>query len=215
MKKRKILLFTLVCTLALSSVMAACADVVGRTQDGYIHRYTAENGQDIFFVSTEENPQILTDTDVNFDGHPDLAIVTSMGVSNTFYTFYLWDGSKYVYPQCMTDGIANYELVDGKYVVSHSNDGWAGALFKDQICVWKGSALEALRTMVSEEETVTEVDGSVTRTTTNSERLHVTLWETDKESGEQHVLWERTYDPVPEDDASYEEMTQKLWEGLK
>ena len=30
---------------------AGGAEVVGRTADGYIHRYTADNGQEIYFAS--------------------------------------------------------------------------------------------------------------------------------------------------------------------
>ena len=145
-------LCSMVLVLCLLLPCVANAEIVGRTADGYIHRYVADNGQEIYFVSNTEEALVETDADVNFDGHPDLAVVTAMGASNAFYEFYLWNGSEYVYAERQTDDIVNYELVDGKYLVSRSNDGSAGLLFHVQICVWEGNALKTIRTMVSEEE---------------------------------------------------------------
>ncbi len=68
--------------LVLALPCAGGAEVVGRTADGYIHRYTADNGQEIYFASTAEETLVDTDQDVNFDGHPDLAVVTVLGASN-------------------------------------------------------------------------------------------------------------------------------------
>ena len=61
--------------------VTASAEIVGKTADGWIHRYIADNGQEIYFVSTGEEALVETDADVNFDGHPDLEVtfVTEAG----------------------------------------------------------------------------------------------------------------------------------------
>ena len=200
--------------ITMCLAFTASAEVVGRTADGYIHRYTADNGQEIYFVSTEEEPPVSYD-DVNFDGHPDLVLVTILGASNAYHEFYLWNGSEYEYAEHEAHDIVNYELVDGKYLLSRSNDGSAGALFHAQICVWDGPVLKSIRTMVSEEETSIVWEGRIGTQRTNLDRLHVTVWETESLEGEATVLWEKTYEPFPENPAAFEEMEARLWEGLR
>ncbi len=204
----------LVIALLLALPFGSLAEVVGRTADGYIQRYTADNGQEIYFVSTTEEALVETDTDVNFDGHPDLAVVTTLGASNAWYEFYLWNGSEYEYAERWTGDIINYYLAGGKYLVSQSNDGSAGMLFHAEICVWDGNVLKTLRTMVSEEETVTDWVGNVMTTTVNLNRLHVVLRGTDATAEDSDILWEKTYEPFPEDASVFEEINAHLWEGL-
>lgn len=209
--QRVLLLLAMVMILALPCM--AGAEIVGRTADGYIHRYTADNGQEIYFVSLEKEPMIKYE-DVNFDGHPDLALIVALGVSNARYEFYLWKGSKYEYAERWTEDIVNYELVDGKYLVSHRDDGSAGLLFRTEICAWEGNVLKTLRTMVSEEETDIQWEGRIMTKTTNLDRLHVTLWETDGLAGAAEVLWDKTYAPLPDEPAFFEEVESHLWDGL-
>ena len=210
--QRILLLLALVLILALPCV--AGAEVVGRTAEGYIHRYTADNGQEIYFVSLEEEPLVRYD-DVNFDGHPDLAVIVALGASNVRYEFYLWDDSEYVYAERWTGDIVNYELVDGKYLVSRRADGSAGLLFHAEICAWDGPVLKTIRRMVSEEEMSITWEGRVRTETLDLDRLHVTLWETEGLAGAAEVLWEKTYAPLPEDPAFFEEVDAHLWEGLR
>ena len=208
-------LLILSATAVLLLPCVAGAEIVGRTADGYIHRYVADNGQEIYFVSNTEEALVETDVDVNFDGHPDLAVVTAMGASNAFYEFYLWNGSEYVYAERQTDDIVNYELVDGKYLVSRSNDGSAGLLFHTQICVWEENTLKSIRTMVSEEEITFDWSESTIIQITNMDRLHVTLWGVNSLAGEADKLWEKTYSPMPEDIAFFEEIETQLWNGIR
>ena len=204
----------LAAVLLLAMPCIAGAEIVGRCTDGYIHRYTADNGQEIYFVSTEEQPFVSYD-DVNFDGHPDLAVVTVLGASNAWHEFYLWNGSGYEYAELDAGDIINYELADGRYVVSRSNDGNAGLLFHAQICVWEGNTLKVIRTMVSEEETSIVWEGKIGTQTTNLDRLHVVVWEVDGLAGAAEVLWEKTYEPLPEEPGALEEMNAQLWRGLR
>ena len=200
--------------LLLALPCVAGAEIVGRTAEGYIHRYTADNGQEIYFVSLEEDAMVRYD-DVNFDGHPDLAVTVALGASNARYEFYLWNGSEYAYAECWTGDIFNYALVDGKYLVSHRNDGRAGLLFCTEICVWEDNVLKTRRTMVSEEETDIQWEGRVMTQTTNLDRLHVILRETDGLAGAANVLWEKTYAPPSDDSGFFEEVNARLWEGLR
>ena len=62
----------------------------------------------------------------------------------------------------------NYFLVDGKYVVSQSNDGNAGLLSRTEICVWEGDVLKTIRTMVSEEEVSIQWEGRIMTDTTKN-----------------------------------------------
>ena len=215
MKNRRFLRALLLLALAVLLLpLSAGAEVVGRTADGFIHRYVADNGQEIYFVSNMEEALVETDADVNFDGHPDLAVVTAMGASNAYYEFYLWNGSEYEYAERWTGDIVNYWLQGGKYLVSRSNDGSAGMLFHSQICVWDGNTLKAVRTMTAEEETLTEWDDDMMITAVHFDRLHVTLRGSGEAGEEPEILWEKTYDPFPEDAAVFDEMEARLWEGL-
>ena len=162
----------------------------------------------------EKEPPVRYE-DVNFDGHPDLVMVTALGASNAYYEFYLWNGSEYEYAEHWIDDIINYELVDGQYLVSRSNDGNAGTLFHAEICVWDGNVLKSIRTIVSEEETSIVWEGRIGTQTTNLDRLHVTVWEADSLVGEATVLWEKTYEPFPENQAALDEMEAHLWDGLR
>lgn len=209
--QRILMIFALALVLALPC--AAGAEIVGRAGDGFIHRYTADNGQDVYFVSNTEEAMVTYD-DVNFDGHPDLAVITALGASNAWYEFYLWNGSAYEYAEHWAADIINYELVDGKYLVSRSNDGSAGMLFHTAVCVWDGNVLKTLRTMVSEEESQTVWEGRTMTQTTNLDRLHVILRASESLAGADEVLWEKTYDPLPEDGSFLEEAHAHLWEGL-
>ncbi|MBQ9325865.1 MAG: hypothetical protein IJ246_08845 [Clostridia bacterium] len=214
MKVKGFILLSAIFMITMCLAITASAEIVGKTADGYIHRYMADNGQEIYFVSIEEEALVKYD-DVNFDGHPDLTMVTALGASNAYYEFYLWNGSEYEYAEHWTDDIINYELVDGQYLVSRSNDGSAGALFHAEICVWDGNVLKSIRTMVAEEETSIVWEGNIETQTTNFDRLHVTVWEADSLAGEATVLWEKTYEPFPENPAVFDEMEAHLWEGLR
>ncbi len=216
MMKSKLTAGLLAVLMALTALLPAMAgaEIIGRPADGYMHRYVADNGQEICFVSSSEEALVETDADVNFDGYPDLAVVTSLGASNAWYEFYLWEDGKYVFAERETDSSINYSLAGGKYLVSWSNDGSAGLLFHAQVCRWDGNVLKLVRAMTSEEETVTTWEGDTMTTTMHTDRLHVTVWE-NAADGTQVIRWEKTYSPLPEDAAAFDEMDAHLWEGLE
>ena len=80
---KRLILLTLL--FALLSVNAA-AEIVGTTpQLENIHRYTAPNGQEIYYISREEEWATVQQADVNFDGHDDLVFLITQGASNGFF----------------------------------------------------------------------------------------------------------------------------------
>ena len=83
MKAKGFILLSAILMITMCLAVTASAEIVGRTADGYIHRYTADNGQEIYFVSIEKEPPVRYE-DVNFDGHPDLVMVTALGASNAY-----------------------------------------------------------------------------------------------------------------------------------
>ena len=127
---------------------------MGSFREEKVCRYTAPNGQVLYFTTETETPFVRLE-DVNFDGVEDIVIVTAVGATNAFYEFFVWDGSQYVWAEHwqMEYGLCNYQLDPRGYVVCYGHNGLAGALFEEIIFCWEGTALRPLRRMVSEEKT--------------------------------------------------------------
>ena len=88
--------FCLLALLLLMTIAPVRAEIIGQTTENeYIHRLIADNGQELCFVSGEKDP-CLSYTDVNFDGINDVVILTQRGASNFVYQFFISDGEQYV-----------------------------------------------------------------------------------------------------------------------
>lgn len=68
--------------------------VVGVSGDEFIWQFQADNGQNIYFTSREADPFIQYQ-DINFDGIPDLTILTTRGASNFFYKLFVFSNNHY------------------------------------------------------------------------------------------------------------------------
>ncbi len=196
---------------------SAHAAVVGRTGDDYIHQYTADNGQTIFFVSMLQEPTVAYQ-DVNFDGRKDIVVCTARGATNYFVEFFVWGEGQYVlarHPD--VDGLVNYYVHPESGIVStHASHGGAGGLHDICLFRWAGTNLEIIRRAVSRELEVFEMNGDTFTNTTYTNILDVKVHDyTTGESGGT-VLWERTI-PVGEDAYRdfYTEEIEALWQGLK
>lgn len=123
---RRIFRFLPVLLLSLLFLTPAHAEIVGQTlTDDYIHRVVADNGQTLYFVSSEEAP-VLYYEDVNFDGLNDAVVLTTRGASNFFYQCFLSDGAQYVFCPLR---LCNYNLdAEHKIVTSFEDGGLAGGL---------------------------------------------------------------------------------------
>ncbi|MBQ9265183.1 MAG: hypothetical protein IJ189_13375 [Clostridia bacterium] len=206
--------FCLILTLMLAlTVSAARAEVVGYAgDDGYIHRYACPNGQELYFVSTLQEPYIEF-TDLNGDGTADMTVVTALGASNAWYEFFIWDGDQYVMAQ-HSEPIINYSIQDG-YIYSRSNNGMAGAMFDACLLRWEGTELRPVRVMKSEEKSETTWQENQITTTSWLDICRVRLWNCvqQDEYQERALLWEKEF--APDDLAIYDEMDAQLWRGLK
>ena len=210
--------FLLILVLALP--VTATAQIVGRTSnDEYIHAYTADNGQTIYFTALEAEPNV-TKRDVNFDGQEDLVVMTSMGASNFFYEFFVNDGGRYVQAQHfgLSTGLCNYELYPELGIVaSHASNGHAGALYEKCLFRWEGTDLRLIRRGSSEELTeFAFTDGAYT-VTTYKDRLHIVIRDYAFGDYEGTVLWDQAVDlnQMEMDAAMFDQVTALLWQGLR
>lgn len=204
----------LVVLLLLCMVFSAQAEIVGQTSAGeWIHAYRADNGQMIYFTALEDEP-FIEKADVNFDGLEDLIVCVSAGASNGFFEFFVFDGEVYV--QANHDGIgygiSNYQLYPEKgLVLSHANNGFAGALHEDCLFRWEGTDLKMIRRAVADldSEYIWYDDGYVLRS--YDSRLRVTVGGY-APSGEWETILEESVQLA--DDSWYERKEAAFWQGL-
>lgn len=122
----------------------AHTEIVGRTAEGaYIHAFSAENGQTLYFDAWEEDVYMVR-MEVNFDDVPDLAFTQSRGASNTYYNLFVCLDGKYqpVQVNGMEYPLVNFGVdPERQLVVSHANNGNAGALHETRYFRWDGAEL--------------------------------------------------------------------------
>ncbi len=190
---------------------------VGKTPDGqYIQRMIADNGQWLYFTAVEERPPVKYE-DVNFDGIPDIVVTTSIGASNFYTAFFVWDGSGYVYAENNgTDyGLVNYSLFpEYGIVMSQGSNGWAGALTETCLFRWEGTNLKILRRLVSEELTETAFNQDTIVTTLWTEKLQVRIWDYQgNDSGT--LLMDRVFSQTETDADWHRQINDALWKGIR
>lgn len=196
---------------------------VGKTTEGnYIHRYTAPGGQSIYFDAVEEQPPV-TYRDVNFDGMTDIVVFVSMGASNFYAEFFIYDAGTDAYIRAehpgIDYGICNYQLYpEYELVGSHASNGYAGALHEDCLFRWEGTNLKLVRRAVSQELQETYYDQGHDRysVTTWNNILHITVRDYQSGGYEGDVIWEKTADV---EDTFYQDVIVEerdaLWQGIE
>lgn len=204
--------------LLLLLLPCASAEIVGRGNDeDYIHCYTAPNGQDIYYISREEEPPVRFE-DVNFDGSEDIVITTIIGAQNFYYEFFIWQDGRYARAEHFGAeyGLCNYQLYPEQGIVlSNETNGFAGALHRRQLFKWNGAELTLIRQADSETLSTWTFEGSLYTTVTDNDRLQVRVADYPNGLGEGVTLWER--------ELSLNEMTieflnqeeSMLWQGLR
>lgn len=210
----------LVLCLMLAFGAAAESDpiVVGRaSEDRNIFRYTADNGQEIYFAG-RENDVFMRYEDVNFDGVKDIVITTIMGASNFYCEFFVRDGAQYVmasHPGA-ENGLCNYALFPEKrLVLSAQSNGFAGALYEKHLFRWEGSNLRLIRSAVSEEYVTTAFDNALYTTVTDSSQLHVTIRDFTKDAYEGETLFDCVMPLDAMTAEAYEAQAALLFDGLE
>lgn len=212
--------------LALTMPCAsALGDVVGRTQEDWIHRFTAPNGQEIYYVAgLPEDEERVTMEDVNFDGIDDVVVLTANGASNAFSEFYVWDGAQYALAmrnQSPDIGLANYALCpELGLVVSHASNGLAGLLHETNIYRWDGTNLILLRSAVADYEHTSLFEGSRFTSIDNYDAVHMRVYEAEYGGDERTdtLLWEARLDTARANDDVQTLLDQEqaaLWQGLR
>ncbi|MBQ8555625.1 MAG: hypothetical protein IJ438_07105 [Clostridia bacterium] len=195
--------------------------ILGTTADrDYIHRYTAPGGEEIYLTALEEEPPIVF-RDVNFDGMADIVVFVSLGASNFFAEFFVYDKASDTYVRAehpgIDYGICNYGL-DPELGIVHSgaNNGYAGALHEDCLFRWEGNELVLIRRAVSEEWTERSFEAGIHTQVTHSDVLHITVrdYQADEYGGT--LIFEAM---VSTEDADFRDTLTKeneaLWQGLR
>lgn len=208
----------LVLPITLMLPAAVRAEIVGHTSDGaYIHAYAAPNGQMIYFTALESEPNIIM-RDVNFDGQEDLIVMTSMGASNFFCEFFVFDNGQYVQAEHngLGGSLCNYELYPESGIVgSHANNGYAGALHEYYLFRWEGTNLRLIRRGSSEELTETEFGDEAYTVTTHRNRLHIVIRDYSAGDYEGTMLWDNVVELDEMDAAMFDQEQELLWQGLR
>lgn len=194
--------------------------IVGRAVNGdHIMACSAPNGQTLYFTTIEKNPHLKME-DVNFDGVSDIVVFTSMGASNHFCEFFVFDDVHREYRMAeyygAENGLPNYQLLPEKgLVTTHANNGSAGALHEKCIFRWDGNDLKLIRKALSEELTETDFQQDRFVTTTYTQKLHVTVRDYTTSEYEGTVIWEETAEL---DESTIRDLMEReneaLWEGL-
>ena len=198
----------------LLAAAPAAAEIVGSAANGdYIHRYAAPDGQEIYFVSFLEEPEVF-EQDVNFDGEPDLVALTAYGTSNTYYEFFVKGDDGYTRaPHPGNDaGLINYSLDEkNQFVETYANNGFAGLLHERCLYRWEDGQLRPLRRLVADMLETWETEGSVMTHTIHDDQVRLCVY---GYADGDDVLWEATFpvDDVPED--LFEQADKAFYGGL-
>lgn len=206
---------TLLATALLLAAIPASAEIVGKTEDGYIHRLTAPNGQELYFEAVEQEPYARA-MDVNFDGQDDLVISVSRGASNFFDLLFVWDGAGYVQAQVpVHDGqVCNMSLYpEWGLVTSDVNDGYA--MGSEAILIWEDTRLRMLRLSVSETDRDVQMDSQTMTTVEHFDRIRTRIYDftTGVPNGE--VIWDRTHTTMDyTEGTAVQEREAALWQGI-
>ena len=212
--------------LLMVSLLAApaAAEIVGQTpQDEFIHRYIAPNGQEIYYISREDEWATVQEADVNFDGQDDLVFLVTLGASNGFFEFWLRDGEQYILArrnEFLDTGIPNYELYpELRFVTSYHQIGWAGLLHEKHIFRWEGNSLKLVRYAVCREQVTSLFEGDTYIRIENQDRLVSQVYECRYDGFERsdELIYEKTVSMSEgfDEQALLAAEDEALWNGLR
>lgn len=212
-------LLSLVCLLCLSGAAAGetlpPTAIVGLAGDEFIHQFTADNGQTLYFTALEEEPFVQYQ-DVNFDGVADIAIICSRGASNAYSKFFVHINGTY---QPVTVWGLGYDLAnvqlhpEEKWVSSHARNGAAGAQFDKCLFRWEGKDLRLVRRAESGDYIETLFTDETYTTITHLDQLHVTFRDY-SESEYEGILYHEEMLPLSAvTDEIMEQWDALLWQG--
>ena len=160
----------------LMLVSVAQAEVVGRAGNDFIYRWIAPNGQELYFVSKEEEPYVLM-KDVNFDGVEDVVVTTFRGAANFGVEFFVWDRGGYVMAEHPgEDSLVNYDLYPEEgLIMTGVSDGVVGNT--KELWRWNGTHLERIRHAVAGPLETIAFDDDLMIQTTDHSLVRVRIWD--------------------------------------
>ena len=207
-KPLSFLLAALLCLLCAQGALAE-TELLARTgmyNDLNVYRFTAPNGQQLYFTSYDEaeNYPVRTE-DVNFDGTDDLVVTVALGASNSWHQFFLWNGSEYEHASwnCGDEtGLPNLSLFPELGLVStYCNADSAGLENSLHLYRWDGARLLVVRYAVS--------------ASTDSGTILLRVFEADYADGEREdrLLFEQEY-AANDAEALLAKENELLWDGI-
>lgn len=201
---------------ALSESSAPATHIVGLSGDDFIHQFTADNGQTLYFTAMEKDPFVQYQ-DVNFDGVTDISIITCRGASNFFSKLFIHENGTYrpVTCQGMEAELVNLQLhPEEKRISTHAQNGAAGALFENCLYRWEGSELRLERRATSAELTETHFANETYTTITHYDQLHVTFRDYSENAYEGILYHEETLPLSGVTNEIVEKWNALLWQEL-
>lgn len=217
MKKRVLAL--LLCLLLPASAFAQVVGAAGMYGDEYIVAIEAPNGQTLYVLSREAEPHV-TQADVNFDGTEDLVVLTTIGASNGYFQFFVWDGEQFVLATRNAGedgGLPNYVLYPEQGLVgAQQHEGMAGAWHSEWLYRWEGTQLTLVRSAHGGPVREWRMDGETMITTEDSARVHLSVTRPAAD-GDHATLWEETVRLTDEAAlrAALDREHAALWDGME
>lgn len=188
--------------------------------DDYIHQYIAPNGQALYFTAARRDPDVSFE-DVNFDGWDDIVVMTTLGASNAYYDFFVYDAVADEYRLVSIpgeeNGLCNYAFYpEYGIVATYANNGSAGACHEYCLYRWNGMELELIRSAISDNLVVTESTQQTYTTTLYHDILHIAVRNHELGDYDSSVVWEQTisFEDTEYRDIFNEEM-DALWQGIR
>ena len=211
--------FAFLLLAALLFASPAAAQIVGQTpQFDYIHRYTAPNGQEIYYVSREDEWATVQEKDVNFDGQNDVVVFVAMGASNHFCEFFIFANGQYHQAEHagIGNGLCNYTLLpELRIVQTQANNGYAGALHETCLLRWEGNDLKLIRRAVSAERLEAEQSDNRYTLHTYTDEVRVTVRDYSSDEYEGTLMWEETVRLDGSEKKAFETEHEVLWQGIR
>lgn len=198
-------------------LMNAIVEKVGNAAncDGIFRFVAPDNGQTLFFTSAVEKPAVYQQ-DVDFDGTLDLVVTTNSGASNQYHSFFLRRGYEYVQVEVPGWGyeLCNYQLYpQRRLVVTHANNGAAGAFHETTIFCWNGTQLKPLRTAEGQMSVDDYEQNGLIISAANPQLVSLTVWDYTSNE-ESNLIYDKTV-LLAAMQTELQLQLDMLWQGLK
>ena len=132
-----------------AELVQTCMPINNEGMERSLFRLQMDNGQTLYLSGDQEEALYHKMEDVNFDGIDDLVTFPTLGASNFFADFYVYEPEtrQYVHAPVRGGQICNYTLdAQRRLVISDMNDGARDG--EKWIYAWKEGRLSPVRSMI-------------------------------------------------------------------